>query len=86
MENFDAVGRWRDLDNGNAIDASGTFPDGTKFAGMAGLKAALLSHPEEFVLTLPQLFFLRSHLHKKLNHAAPYATLQKTRTFFFLRR
>ena len=54
MENFDAVGRWRDLDSGNAIDASGTFPDGTKFAGMAGLKAALLSHPEEFVLTIAE--------------------------------
>ncbi len=54
MENFDAVGRWRDLDSGNAIDASGTFPDGTKFEGMAGLKAALLSHPEEFVLTIAE--------------------------------
>ena len=54
MENFDAVGRWRDMDSGNAIDASGAFPDGTKFEGMAGLKAALLSHPEEFVLTIAE--------------------------------
>ena len=52
MENFDAVGRWRDRDADNPIDASGQFPDGVKFDGMAGLKAALLSHPEEFVSTL----------------------------------
>ena len=38
MENFDAVGRWRDRDGGSAIDASGAFPDGTTFDGMAGLQ------------------------------------------------
>jgi hypothetical protein len=52
MENFDAVGRWRDRDADSKIDASGVFPDGVKFEGMAGLKAALLSHPEEFVSTV----------------------------------
>ena len=52
MENFDAVGRWRDRDAGSPIDAFGVFPDGVKFDGMAGLKAVLLSHPEEFVSTL----------------------------------
>ncbi len=52
MENFDPVGRWRDLDGGTPIDPSGVFPDGEKFNGMAGLKAALLSHPDEFVATL----------------------------------
>jgi hypothetical protein len=54
MENFDAIGRWRDLDAGNPIDASGVFPGGEKFDGMAGLKAALLSHPEEFVSTITE--------------------------------
>ena len=54
MENFDAVGRWRDLDNGAAIDTSGVFPDGTKFNGMAGLKKALLAHPEQFVNTVAE--------------------------------
>ncbi len=52
MENFDPVGRWRDRDNGSVIDASGVFPDGEKFDGMAGLKSALLSHPDEFVSTV----------------------------------
>jgi hypothetical protein len=54
MENFDAIGRWRDQDAGNPIDASGAFPGGEKFDGMAGLKAALLSHPEEFVSTITE--------------------------------
>jgi hypothetical protein len=54
MENFDAIGRWRDTDAGTPIDASGVFPDGEKFDGMAGLKKALLSHPEEFVSTLTE--------------------------------
>ncbi len=54
MENFDAVGRWRDTDSGNPIDVSGAFPDGTKFDGMAGLKKVLLSHPDQFVGTLAE--------------------------------
>jgi len=52
MENFDAIGRWRDRDGDSAIDASGVFPNGQKFDGMAGLKEALLSSPEEFVSTV----------------------------------
>ena len=52
MENFDAVGRWRDADAGNAIDTVGVFPDGTKFGGMAGLKQELARHPEQFVNTV----------------------------------
>ena len=52
MENFDAVGRWRDNDNGNPIDTSGVFTDGAKFDGIAGLKKALLAHPEQFVHTV----------------------------------
>lgn len=54
MENFDGVGRWRDHDNGNAIDASGVFPGGAKFEGMAGLKAALLQRPDQFVSTIAE--------------------------------
>ncbi|MDQ6700111.1 MAG: DUF1592 domain-containing protein, partial [Acidobacteriota bacterium] len=54
MENFDAVGRWRDRDGLNPIDASGVFPDATKFNGMAGLKNALLLHPEQFAGTVAQ--------------------------------
>jgi mono/diheme cytochrome c family protein len=51
MENFDAIGRWRDRDAGKPIDTSGVLPDGTKLDGMAGLKKALLRQPELFVST-----------------------------------
>ena len=52
MENFDAIGRWRDHDGAGPIDASGVFPNGEKFDGIAGLKAWLLNHPEEFLSTV----------------------------------
>ena len=52
MENFDAVGRWRDRDAGNVIDASGTFPGGVAFTGMAGLKKVLVNDRDQFVNTV----------------------------------
>ena len=43
LENFDAVGRWRDVDETyQPIDASGALPDGTKFDGLAGFRETLL--------------------------------------------
>jgi len=54
MENFDATGKWRDLDGENPIDASGVLPDGEKFEGLAGLKKALLRHPDQFVNTVAE--------------------------------
>jgi hypothetical protein len=41
MEGFDAVGRWRDRDNGKEIDASGVLPGGLAFDGIDGLKRVL---------------------------------------------
>jgi hypothetical protein len=52
MENFDAVGRWRDHDGVSPIDASGAFPDGVKFDGMTGLKRVLLADRRQFVNTV----------------------------------
>ena len=55
LESFDAIGRWRDREAGGAaIDASGELPDGTPFDGPAGLKAALLRHPDRFVTTVTE--------------------------------
>jgi hypothetical protein len=54
LENFDAVGRWRNAEEDTPVDASGNLPDGVKFAGVAGLKQALLSRPELFVNTLTE--------------------------------
>jgi len=44
LENFDAIGRYRDTENGNAIDASGDL-DGVKYSGPAGLAQAVADHP-----------------------------------------
>jgi len=52
MENFDAVGRWRDHDGGSAIDASGAFPNGVTFDGMAGLRKVLLADRPQFINTV----------------------------------
>ena len=46
LESFDPVGRWRERDNGIAIDASGTVA-GQDFNGPAGLKATLLKRQDE---------------------------------------
>jgi uncharacterized protein DUF1588/uncharacterized protein DUF1592/uncharacterized protein DUF1585 len=54
-ENFDAVGQWRDKTEDNArVDASGAFPDGSKFDGMSGLKTALMNRSDVFVTTLTE--------------------------------
>jgi hypothetical protein len=54
MDEFDAIGQWRDSDNGNPIDVSGVLPGGVKFEGVAGLKRALMRHPEQFVETVAE--------------------------------
>jgi hypothetical protein len=41
LENFDAVGSWRTLDEGQPIDASGVLPDGTKVSGVIELRHSL---------------------------------------------
>ncbi len=54
LENFDAVGRWRDREAGAVVDASGGLPDGSEFVGVEGLEQGLLARPEIFVGTLAE--------------------------------
>lgn len=56
LENFDAVGRWRDQDAGRPVDATGTLPDGTTFNGPDELKKALLARKEDFLRHLTAKF------------------------------
>jgi Protein of unknown function (DUF1592)/Protein of unknown function (DUF1588)/Protein of unknown function (DUF1585)/Protein of unknown function (DUF1587)/Protein of unknown function (DUF1595) len=49
LENFDAIGHWRDTDGGNPIDSKGMLVDGTKIDGVNGLRTALLKYTPEFV-------------------------------------
>jgi hypothetical protein len=54
LENFNAVGVWRTIDDtGAAIDAAGTLPDGTPFADIAEFRTALLNS-DLFVMTLTE--------------------------------
>jgi hypothetical protein len=52
FEHFDAIGRWRDTENGSPIDSTGTLPDGSLLDGTADLKRTLLSRADQFVEAL----------------------------------
>ena len=55
VENFDAVGRWRNRGEGDvAMDVVGALPGGATFTGVAGLKKALLERPDMFVTTVTE--------------------------------
>lgn len=54
LENYDAVGRWRILDEGNPVDSAGGLPDGSEFDGVDGLENGLLQRPDLFVRTLTE--------------------------------
>ena len=55
LENFDAVGRWRTVDESfNTIDASGVLPDGSRFEGVGDMIDALVRRPERFVTTVTE--------------------------------
>ncbi len=49
FENFDAIGRWRDKDNGHPIDSSGELPGGATFTNPQELIDILSRREEEFV-------------------------------------
>jgi hypothetical protein len=49
LENFDAIGRWRDRAAGQPIDASAVFADGTPLEGVVGLRSFLLARRDLFV-------------------------------------
>jgi mono/diheme cytochrome c family protein len=54
LEKFDAVGRRRTVEGQTPIDASGGLPDGSRFADVRELEAALLRRPELFVGTFAE--------------------------------
>ena len=51
LENYDAIGAWRDREDGRPIDASGVLPDGAHFHGPAEL-VQLLRRDDAFVRAL----------------------------------
>ena len=54
LENFDLVGRWRDVDAGEPIHASAVLIDGTVIDGPADLRRALLARSDVFVTALTE--------------------------------
>jgi hypothetical protein len=69
LEHYDAIGRWRDRDDGgDVIDASGSFPDGTQFDGATGLRRFVEEHADQFVLTFAEKL-LTYALGRPLTHA-----------------
>jgi cytochrome c551/c552 len=57
LENYDGVGKWRDLDGGSPIDASGKLPGGVQFEKASGLKKILVSnYRDQFEDTVTEKF------------------------------
>ncbi|MES2624231.1 MAG: DUF1592 domain-containing protein [Pseudomonadota bacterium] len=56
LDNFDAVGKWRDRDRytGEPVDASGIMPNGSVVNGPQDLRAALLARPSLFAQSLTE--------------------------------
>jgi hypothetical protein len=48
LENYDAVGAWRDTQGGKPLDAAGVLPSGERFEGLGGLKQILLRSRDAF--------------------------------------
>ena len=54
LENFDAIGQWRDKDGMKPLDVSGGLPDGSRFSGVEGLESAILKRPNLFVTAMAE--------------------------------
>jgi hypothetical protein len=54
LENFDAIGKWRETDEGKKIDASGSLPSGETFDGPIQLIGIVRNQREKFFETLSE--------------------------------
>jgi mono/diheme cytochrome c family protein len=54
LENFDAIGRWRNTDGGSLIDSSGVLPGGKKFDGPIQLVGILKAKQDQFAKCLTE--------------------------------
>jgi mono/diheme cytochrome c family protein len=54
FENYDAIGRWRDKDEGFKIDPAGVLPDGKTFKGPKELKTILRGKKDLFARSLSE--------------------------------
>lgn len=49
LENYDVLGRWREEESGQPVDARATLPDGTEFSGPVELKEILLARKDQII-------------------------------------
>ena len=54
MENYDAVGRWRQFQNDQPIDSSGKLPSGESFSNPSELKALLMKRKDTFTRNMAE--------------------------------
>ncbi|HBE63312.1 MAG TPA: hypothetical protein DDX19_11345 [Rhodopirellula baltica] len=54
LENFDAVGRWRQFEGTLDVDSSGQLPDGTELQSVDELEAGIVARPDIFAQTVAE--------------------------------
>ncbi len=54
LDNYDALGRWRNFDDGQPLDTAGIMPDGSQVHDAATLEESILKRPKVFVGTLAE--------------------------------
>jgi cytochrome c5 len=54
LDNFNAIGEWREYEDITPIDASGVLPDGTEFQGPSELTEILLNDSNQFLQTITE--------------------------------
>jgi hypothetical protein len=54
LENFDAVGKWREATAGQPVDATTALWDGTPLQGASGLRQALMARSPQFAETVAE--------------------------------
>ena len=74
LENFNAIGQWQDTEASVAIDASGQFPDDTRFDGPAQFRIALLDRRDAILNNISEVLLTYA-----LGRLAPNSTAPKMR-------
>jgi hypothetical protein len=67
LDNFDAIGRWRDSDGTRPLDTSGVLPGGQRVNGPAELKRIVLGRKDDFLRNLAEQMLVYA-LGRELQH------------------
>ncbi len=54
LENFDALGKWRTVADGEKVNALASLPDGTTFEGIQGLRNLVTKHKDDYIRTITE--------------------------------